>query len=272
MVNYSHSNFEQHIYKDPNFPIVLHFDTNNPNTHEFYLHWHEPLEILFFTNHQADVTIEAVRVTAKKGDVVVINSNHLHSLFADQDGCSYHCLIIDKVFCDMFSIPIEDTNFNELVTDPNVSELFKKIVLEMKERGPLYKTSVKSYVLELLVILCRCHCNLNVSLSDRPNQKKMSLVKKAISYIGAHFREKISVEEICSHIGFSKYYFCRTFKEVTGKTVVEYINILRCNHARKLLDSNDYNVSESAILSGFANMSYFTRLYKKLFGKLPSEK
>ncbi|ELP5185316.1 helix-turn-helix transcriptional regulator, partial [Clostridium perfringens] len=69
----------------------------------------------------------------------------------------------------------------------------------------------------------------------------------------------------------SKYYTCRTFKEVTGKTILDYINHIRCINARNLILYNGYTISESAYKSGFNNLSYFSKTYKKYMGLLPSE-
>ena len=60
----------------------------------------------------------------------------------------------------------------------------------------------------------------------------------------------------------------QVFKEVTRRTPVDYINFIRCNYARNLLLSGRYNVSESAEMSGFKNLSYFSKTYKKYMGCL----
>jgi AraC-like DNA-binding protein len=52
--------------------------------------------------------------------------------------------------------------------------------------------------------------------------------------------------------------------------MVRYINILRCEHARKMLQNGNYRVEEVAYLCGFDNMSYFSKTYKKYMGCLPS--
>ena len=97
------------------------------------------------------------------------------------------------------------------------------------------------------------------------------MIADAIEYLNTHFSEPITVDEICESVGFSKYYFCRKFKAVTGKTVVDYINFLRCVNARRLIQSGQYNVSESAYMSGFNNLSYFSKTYIKHIGHSPSE-
>ena len=69
----------------------------------------------------------------------------------------------------------------------------------------------------------------------------------------------------------SKYYFCRAFKQATGQTVTQYINWVRCSHARRLLASGECNVGEAAERCGFHNLSYFTRVYRRQYGRVPSK-
>ena len=56
----------------------------------------------------------------------------------------------------------------------------------------------------------------------------------------------------------------------TEITVVEYLNQQRCRHAQKLILEGE-SISAAAHLSGFENLSYFSRTYKRYIGYLPSE-
>ena len=51
---------------------------------------------------------------------------------------------------------------------------------------------------------------------------------------------------------------------------MDYVNFARCSQARRLLITGRYNVTEAAQRSGFENLSYFTRTYKRYMGALPS--
>ena len=57
--------------------------------------------------------------------------------------------------------------------------------------------------------------------------------------------------------------FRKLFKEYTGKSFIEYRNILRIYRAQKLINSGEYSINESARLVGFNNMSFFYETYKK---------
>ena len=65
--------------------------------------------------------------------------------------------------------------------------------------------------------------------------------------------------------------FRRLFKEYTGKSPVEYRNDIRLKNAKIKLQSGEYNVSEAAYESGFSNLSFFIRLYKKKYGHTPKK-
>jgi len=65
--------------------------------------------------------------------------------------------------------------------------------------------------------------------------------------------------------------FRRLFREYTGMSPIDYRNDLRLKNARAMLASGEYNVTEAAEASGFSNLPFFIRLYKKKFGHTPKK-
>jgi AraC-like DNA-binding protein len=63
----------------------------------------------------------------------------------------------------------------------------------------------------------------------------------------------------------------RKIKALTGKSVVEFIRMVRVKQALKLMDTHKYTLSEIAFQTGFNSSSYFTRVFKEEYGKTPSE-
>ena len=72
-------------------------------------------------------------------------------------------------------------------------------------------------------------------------------------------------------MGLSKYHFIRKFKEATGQTVVSYINAVRIEHAERMLREGEHSVAQVAEACGFPNHSYFSKVFARLRGVLPSE-
>ena len=67
-------------------------------------------------------------------------------------------------------------------------------------------------------------------------------------------------------------YFSRWFKKVTGKTFKQYVNYVRINRAIQLLLNSDYNITEVAMMTGFATTSYFIKQFKGMEGGLSPKK
>lgn len=56
-----------------------------------------------------------------------------------------------------------------------------------------------------------------------------------MEYMRVHFADPLTIEAVCAAVGFSKYYLCHGFRELTGCTVLDYLNSLRCDYAAQLL-------------------------------------
>lgn len=100
---------------------------------------------------------------------------------------------------------------------------------------------------------------------------KFRRLQPAMAELEAHPEGNDRVERYATLCGMSEAGFRRLFREYIGCSPVEYRNTLRLERARTLLQSGEYNVSEAAEQVGFANLSFFIRLYKKKFGYTPKK-
>ena len=80
----------------------------------------------------------------------------------------------------------------------------------------------------------------------------------------------VTVETAADHFGYNPDYFGRYFKAKTGMSFSEFYKNLTMGYARLLLESGHYKVKEVSDLLGFASADYFTRVFKKVTGHLPS--
>ena len=262
--------YEHHRHDDPKFPIIFHYDILGKCHEKFTMHYHENVEILYFVKGSGLATCGINHIEVKSGDILVVNANELHSVHTTCPELGYYCLIVDKGFCEGFQINVEDITLQSCIQDASLVGYMEQIIKEMDEKHSYYKSAVQGLVILLFTKLCRSYSVSQIPLSQTTWNHKMETVKKAIGYIKNHFTKEMTVDEICRHVGLSKYYMCRVFKEITGQTMMEYINFLRCDYARNLLNSGKYNVKESAEKCGITNLSYFSKTYKKYMGRLPS--
>lgn len=264
--------YEPHIHLDPEFPIIFHLDTIRKESEPFLTHFHENIEVLHVTKGSIRVSSGLAVVEASEGELVIISSNCIHSIeSSDGNDAHYHCLIIDTELCESFGIDIEEMTFNIVISDEIAVKKFLKVKKEIEQKNALYKSAAKTAAIEFLIHLYRNHISAQTNMAGKTTNIKMETVKMAIEYIQKNYYKDISTNDVAKAMGLSKSYFCRIFKEITQHTVVSYINRVRCYNAKKLFSTGKYLVSEAALLSGFDNLSYFSRTYKKYMGKLPSD-
>ncbi|MDF9867617.1 AraC-like DNA-binding protein [Bacilli bacterium PM5-3] len=97
------------------------------------------------------------------------------------------------------------------------------------------------------------------------------LIKKSISYIQANYQDKITLEEIASHVNLSRGEFCRFFKKITSQTPFEYLISYRINQSALLLRDTDLTITEIANMVGFGSASYYTEKFRKQVNCTPKQ-
>jgi AraC-like DNA-binding protein/mannose-6-phosphate isomerase-like protein (cupin superfamily) len=80
-----------------------------------------------------------------------------------------------------------------------------------------------------------------------------------------------SVTELAAAVNFSPNHLSALFHQITGVTIKTYINDLRLDYARKLIETTAYNISEIAWSCGFQDAAYFAKIFKKRFCISPAE-
>lgn len=97
---------------------------------------------------------------------------------------------------------------------------------------------------------------------------KYALITPAIEHIRTHYSEPISIAALAELCGISDEYLRVLFRNFTGQTPLVYINTLRLERARELLQ-NGAAVAETAEACGFESPGYFARLFKKRYNLSP---
>ena len=266
MAQYIH---ETHIMPDSLLPFIFHTDKTKAT--RIASNWHENIELLCFIEGRGNLKCGSENYHVKAGDVAVINPNVLHMTEGD---LVYHCLIIDRSFCESNGIPILSLCFREIIKSDSLFKNFEETVEAIKSARSdparlCAAPTVRHRVLGLLLELCESHV-----LSEAPEKKSRSAsserVKTVMTYMRQNYAKSITLDEIANLVGVSKYHLSREFKLLAGTTIFDSLNIIRCKEARHML-SEGSTVFEAAMSCGFENLSYFSRTFKKYTGKLPSE-
>ena len=261
--------FESHLFGSKQLPFIFHLDIHKEDlTDNLDMNWHPSIELLYFTNGSGKVFCGTQVFDVSAGDLFIVNSNMPHAI-ASETVVYYHCLIVDDEFCLSNDIDTDNIIFQSLLKEKQAASLFETVVREFHSMYPFKNAGIKSAVLNLLVYLAR-NCAETVTAPPKSVSMKDENLKLAIGYIKSHINEKLSLDEIASEAGLSKFYFLREFKKMTGETPVSFINKTRCENAKKMLKSGQYSIKEVCEKNGYDDLSYFSKNFKRYTGTTPS--
>ena len=172
---------------------------------------------------------------------------------------SYNEILYINFYSDIIALPENFPNARD------TKEIFKKIsaVWDKKEAG--YAINSLSLFCDIMKVL--------MSRSFQSNKSKgEDLFEKSFLYIKENFKNPdLSIDSVIAASGISGTYFRRLFAEKTGCSPTEFLISERLKFAEQLLLSGNHSISEVALMSGFADANYFSRVVKKEYGVPPSK-
>lgn len=95
-------------------------------------------------------------------------------------------------------------------------------------------------------------------------------IDKAKSYIKFNYMNPLTAKAVSDYVGLERSYFSKVFCKYSGKTVQNYILETRIYHAKKLLETTAYPISEISSYVGIPDPYYFSRAFRRLNGISPS--
>ncbi len=276
--------FEKSCFNNNNLFQLHHLKGSNI-THAYSAepHYDTHLTVAYFKHFCGNIKIEGTRTELSDGDIILLNHNEIHCVFPD-----------DNKFCERITLYISENILKIFPSAP--TELFDSF-----RRRPLGKDNfipaktVSSLgidkQLEDIYILCANPSPSNEALGICKTVELMSMLNKAIipennavisdsadvptinkiiKYLGEHFPEDITCDEIAAKFNISKFHMEKIFKSKTG--ISPWCYVIK----RRLLFFNDLikmgcGAEEACYKCGFKNYSNFYRLYKKHTGMSPSE-
>jgi AraC-like DNA-binding protein/mannose-6-phosphate isomerase-like protein (cupin superfamily) len=149
-----------------------------------------------------------------------------------------------------------------------VCGIFKNMKTEVETKGNAYDSYLKAHIYLLMAFMQRQGLLVQRNISEI---KGLAELLPVACYIEEHYVSKLTLDELGKIAGFDKYRLCRSFKQLTGGTVVEYCNFVRLRQAEYMLRNTSYNVSETAFACGFTSIQYFNKVFKRYLGCSPSE-
>ncbi len=250
----------------------------------FPLHWHSTVEIVMPLVNGYTVTINKTVYHLKENEILIIPPGELHALTPPDSGYRL-VLLFDlsslnkfKGFTRLFSF----FSYSSLITSDAMPEIYEReralllqIAEEYADGGDLAEPSILALLIQFFVHLARdTKDTVPASLPAMQPNKQREYIEKfniVFDYIEQHYTEDISLEEVASQIGFSKFHFSRLFRQFTDTAFYDYLCARRIKAAETLLLDPNLPITEVALQSGFASISTFNRVFKKFKECTPTE-
>lgn len=187
----------------------------------------------------------------------------------------YYFFIIGGSHAKLFYNHVRTKN-NMILDNPftNILDDFMDIYNLLIDHRPSLNETWKYMNISLLlhkIFTSVYDLNENINEVKKMTPVQETHVNLAVRYITDHYKEPITVDTICNEIGFSKYYFCKLFKQQQGMTVHQYLNNYRIKNAKELLAYSKLSVTNIATQVGFKNSLTFIRAFERTVNMTPSE-
>jgi AraC-like DNA-binding protein len=252
---------------------------------EFPYHQHPEFEITMVISGNGNRVTDDFVEPFREGEIVIVPPNIPHGWVYDKSLCAadgmkenacwqFRTDYFDRLaqFAPEFSVMIDFyRNLNRciVVTDSTAGHI-RSLLLNFQSL-----TEPES-AMTLLKTLYAVYRNGNYrfvgekefhGMKIHKNQKRLQTIYK---YVVENYNRKITLDEIASVAAMSKTAFCIFFKKVRNQPFASYLTDFRLQMACSMLVRTDKNISEISFATGFGDVPYFNRIFKKKYGMSPS--
>lgn len=249
-----------------------------------YTERHDFWELCFVEKGEITLFRDGEGKTVSENEIVVISPETEHSYFSDKGN-------ENKVFVICFecsSQSMKSLNGNGFHIDGFLYECIKTVIEEFKTtfcinendemellESPGFggQQAIIIQVEYLLICLLRkLSAEKNSEIVFLNNDKFYSGLTDIIkTFLQENIGQKLSLDDICEKVNYSRSFICKTFKKETGRSVFSFFNLMKVDEAKRLLAETEMSVGEISASLGFAEIKYFGALFKNITGSTPTD-
>lgn len=255
------------------FPIEFYHLTFEHPRYHMSIHWHVEFEFVRVISGNLLLTINEQDIQMSEGTVAFVPSGFLHS-YTPEEGCIYDCIVLDSNMltnksdsCRKFIRKIMNHEieiqmyYNKTFSDicQSVWNLFD--ALAYRTEG--YELIVQGSLYQFFGIAISQNYKASTSTHTLQNLKRIKQIKRALEFIESAYTQPLTLKELSASAQMSPKYFCQCFREMTHRTPIDYLNYYRIERACLLLSTSNQSITEVAYNTGFNDLSYFIKMFKK---------
>ena len=261
-------------------PFSIYHIANAKRSFQIPIHWHDEFEIIYVKSGFLTVSISGENYIGKPGDAFVVSPGNLHFMGSQTGNVDYFTFLFPLKYISFRTDDIlddkllEPLNSGHLIINPEIEDTVKEQCEQLIEIYGAKKEESQSKItaqIKTKMILLQFILELwkRGFIVENDTSGKNTVEKEMVSYIQQNFTGKILLKEFGEQFHLSEKYISRYFKEHFHITISQYVTYLRLEHAKHLLQDTNIPVTEVAMQSGYQNVSYFIRSFKKMYGMSP---
>jgi len=246
------------------------------------LHQQETWELSYIITGSGTRIIGDIVENFSKGEIILIPPNIPHcwsfdESVHDKEGKIENITIVfennflescKNLFPELFNSICElQSNENAVSFKDELLEKLQVLMTSMIHQNDIERLSSFIKLLELI-----SYCK-DMQVVGRPviENKKEKKLQEIHLFVLSNFQKNITLEEISKSVGMQKSSFCVFFKKMTGKSFFTYLTEFRIESACQMLQKTKLSVAEICIASGFSDIPYYNRVFKKIKKVTPTQ-
>lgn len=246
-------------------------------------HWHTELEFVYIESGTVTFWIGEKQFTLPEGNGVFINSKILHRFYSPAEAAipNFVCMPFfiaaqDSFLYQKYVLPVISSSLTfqifqtDIVWQAKALSIIKQIIAA--QDCPSSVELATSYLLQMLWLELYENADITYT-TNRINESASSQARLQLmmQYIHQNYIRDISLDDIAEHAKISKSTVLNLFRRYLHITPVNYLIHYRLNEAAHLLTKTEKKITTIAYETGFHNVDYFCRLFKKHYQLTPTE-
>lgn len=219
--------------------------------------------IYFTSGHQ-----ERLRLTPDNGQQKGLEINFPVPFYIDLlSGYS----VLQKNF--IHTINSGQNPFVQLSTSPMTLPMkwIVNTILQCTRTGLLKRLFLEAKILELLMLQLEQAELHNTARMNQPTSTEQDALYEAKTILETNLDTPPTIRVLSRMVGMNEFDLKKGFKRTFNTTIYRYVNALKMQQAKEILQEGNKSISEVSLLMGYKNPQHFTAAFKKFFGTLPSK-
>ena len=261
------------------FPIELYYvDPSHPR-YEMPFHWHMEHELILVLQGVLRLSVEGEAFELAPGDCMLIADGAIHG--GTPEGCIYECLVFDlerflagTTTCGQRVALLTEGEARlegKFPAGTQAAAIVSQLFQAMETERPGYELTTMGLLWQLWGELLGQRL-LGAAEPGPPRDiRRAQAVKNVLRRIRSSYGQPLTLEDLAAETALEPKYFCRVFRQITGRTPINYLNYYRVECAAELLCTTQGSITDIALECGFGDVSYFSRMFRRYKGQTPGQ-